>query len=184
MIKRAFKFYVDFEKEEVWLNEMAAKGWGMKSFVGGLYEFAQIEPGEWIYRLEMLSKPARSRDNDGYFKFLEGTGVEIVSTWYRWVYYRRRAEAGAFDVYSDVDSKIKHYKTICAFMAPVVFILSYALFINATNYANTDYRAAVFVFITAFNFCFATAALAAVVKTIVKSFYKIKKLEKEKTLRE
>lgn len=34
-----WKFYFDKDKEEQWLNEMAAKGWSMKSFLAGRYTF-------------------------------------------------------------------------------------------------------------------------------------------------
>ena len=37
MIK--FRWYVDSQKEQDWLNEMSKKGWALKSFFLGFYKF-------------------------------------------------------------------------------------------------------------------------------------------------
>ncbi|MBQ3859711.1 MAG: DUF2812 domain-containing protein, partial [Clostridia bacterium] len=37
----------DFDKEEAWLNEMAAKGLALVSVGLGRYEFEETEPGEY-----------------------------------------------------------------------------------------------------------------------------------------
>ncbi|HOJ10563.1 MAG TPA: DUF2812 domain-containing protein, partial [Clostridiales bacterium] len=47
-----------------------------------------------------------------YIKFLEESGIEYVASYIRWIYIRRKSSDGVFDIYSDADSKIKHYKRV------------------------------------------------------------------------
>ena len=56
-----WKFYFDKDKEEQWLNEMAAKGWSMKSFFAGRYTFEQTQPGEYLYQVELLPRNVKEK---------------------------------------------------------------------------------------------------------------------------
>ena len=49
-----WKLYFDKDLEESWLNQLAQQGWGMSSFCLGRYTFEPIEPGEYIYRVDLL----------------------------------------------------------------------------------------------------------------------------------
>ena len=96
----------EFEKEEAWLNEMAAEGWVLDGVGFCSYRFVRCEPGEYTVRTEM-----RSFD-EGYVKFMQETGAEYVGRMVMWVYFRKKTENGVFDLYSDVDSKISHLQRI------------------------------------------------------------------------
>ena len=48
---------------------------------------------------------------------MEENNVEHVASYMRWVYFRKKASGGDFDIYSDIDSKIKHYQRINRFWA-------------------------------------------------------------------
>lgn len=105
-------FVWDYDKEEKWLNEMARQGWVLVS-VGFLrFTFERCEPEEYIIRTEM-----RIADDD-YISFMEETGAEYIGRCFQWIYFRRRSELGAFDILSDLDSKLDHlskiYKTLIA----------------------------------------------------------------------
>lgn len=96
----------EFEKEERWLNEMAQEGWALT--YGGFctYTFEKCEPGEYIIRVETL-------DNSPDFEnFMEELGAESVGYCFRWGYFRRSAEQGPFDMFSDMDSRIAHLNKI------------------------------------------------------------------------
>lgn len=95
----------DFEKEERWLNEMAMNGWALEKAYFATYIFAPCEPGEYIFRMEMNS-------NKDYRSFVEGLGAEYVGSCVTWMYFRRKAELGAFDLFSDIDSRIAHLDRI------------------------------------------------------------------------
>ena len=105
--KTIHKVYLawDFKKEELWLNEMAAEGWALEHAAFCSYTFVRCEPGEYIIRMEM------NADRD-YRSFVEETGAEYVGGCVNWVYFRRKAELGSFDLFSDIDSRIAHLARI------------------------------------------------------------------------
>ena len=96
----------NYDKEETWLNEMAAQGWTLTAVGFCNYTFVKTEPGEYNIRMEM-----RPHD-DGYLEFLRESGVEYVGRILQWHYYRKPAELGAFELYSDIDSRIAHLDRI------------------------------------------------------------------------
>ena len=100
-----FIFVWNYEKEERWLNEMAMNGWALVSVFWFRYTFETCEPGEYIVRLEMNNDPS-------YETFIEETGAEVVGRFLQWRYFRRKAEMGPFDLFSDIDSKVAHLKKI------------------------------------------------------------------------
>ena len=106
MTKYRWIWVWDFEKEERWLNEMAMSGWALVEVGWCRYTFERCEPGEYVIRLEMHpSEP-------GYREFMEETGAEYISRMFGWVYWRRKAEMGPFDLFSDIDSRIAHLDNI------------------------------------------------------------------------
>ena len=92
----------DFEKEERWLNEMAEAGWALDGVGFCTYHFVSCDPGAYTVRLEM-----HEVDPD-YLAFMEETGAEYVGRVMQWVYFRRAAALGSFDLFSDLDSRIAH----------------------------------------------------------------------------
>jgi hypothetical protein len=117
------RLYWDFEKEERWLNEMAAKGWQLGRYSLGTYHFEPGEAGHWIYRIELLSSAPRSPAGREYLAFLRDTGVETVSTYLNWAYLRRLAASGSFDLFSDLESRITHYRRILRLFTAVLAAL-------------------------------------------------------------
>lgn len=108
------KAYFDYEKEEKYLNSMSAKGLALTDYSWCRYVFEDAPRGEYIYRIELLENPVNHPESQNYIRFMEETGIEFVASYNRWVYFRRKAADGAFDIYSDIDSKIKHFKRIRA----------------------------------------------------------------------
>ncbi len=106
MTVRKWIWVWDFDKEEQWLNTMAQQGWVLDRVGFCRYEFVKCEPGEYIVRLEM-----REHD-DGYLSFMADTGAEYVGRMVKWIYFRRKAAYGPFDIFSDLDSRLAHLKRI------------------------------------------------------------------------
>ena len=77
--------------------------------------FEDSQPGEYIYRIQLLKNLASSPESHKYIEFVESTGAECVATYLRWVYFRKRAVDGPFELYSDIASKIRHYRLVRAF---------------------------------------------------------------------
>lgn len=135
MLYKVYKIiFADMEKEEAWINEMAEKGYNFLDNVFMRYSFSEGTPNEYIYRIELLENRPNHPLSRQYFKFLAETGVECVSTSGRWAYFRKKAEDGAFDLYSDIEAKIKHYKRNISYVSTILFfnliILGLNLFIG------------------------------------------------------
>ena len=96
----------DFEKEERWLNEMALDGWALVGVGWCRYTFERCAPGAYTIRLEMRAP------DEAYIAFMQEAGAEYLGRVFQWIYFRRRAEDGAFDLFSDIDSRIAHLERI------------------------------------------------------------------------
>ncbi|MGM9662128.1 MAG: DUF2812 domain-containing protein [Oscillospiraceae bacterium] len=112
-----------FEDEEQWLNEMSAKGLHLTDVGLFRYVFEEGTPGAYQYRLEMLDHWPNHPESRKYIAFLEETGAEHVGSLKNWVYFRKRGEDGPFDLYSDIDSRIRHLQRIAALLATLVACL-------------------------------------------------------------
>jgi hypothetical protein len=106
--KVVFKGYSDFEKEERWLNEMAAKGLDLVGWYPYIYLFETGEPGAWTYRSGVLPHP----DSRQYREFMADAGVETVAAFNRAAIFRKRTVEGPFELFSDTESRIAHYQSI------------------------------------------------------------------------
>jgi len=112
MRKALWRWFIDYEKEETWLNEMSAKGLALIDYFLCRYSFVASAPGEYIYRIELLEHLPSHPESQQYLNFMAENGTEHVASWHRWVYFRRKTEVGAFDIYSDIDSRMAHYKRV------------------------------------------------------------------------
>ena len=105
-------FIWQYEKEEKWLNEMAAKGLLLTDVGFCRYVFEDGTPGAYQYSLQMLPNGVNHPESRKYIEFMEDTGAEHVGTMKRWVYFRRAATDAPFAIWSDLDNKIKHMESI------------------------------------------------------------------------
>lgn len=177
------KLFMDYEKEEDYLNEMAAKGLALVDYTFGRYVFEETEKGEYIYRIELLENPVRHPESQNYIRFMEETGIEFVASIYRWVYFRRKAAEGAFDIYTDTDSKLRHYKRIRS-LSLLGALLN--LFIGIFNFYYGFFEITVGIppfnsYVSIISFTVFTLLLIILILPLTK---KIKLLEKEKNVRE
>ena len=106
----------DFDKEEQWLNAMAAKGLALTSVGFCRYEFEDCLPGEYKVCMEFMENAPQGVESSSYIKFLEETGAEHVGTFYRWAYFRKK-EAEEFKLFSDCASRAKYLTRIIRFAA-------------------------------------------------------------------
>lgn len=113
----------DFDREERWLNEMAAKGLNLVSVGFGIYEFEDSTPGEYTIRLEMLEHWPSHPESMQYIRFLEDTGAEQIGSLKRWVYFRKKSAEGAFNLFSDIDSKQKHLRRMLVLLCALLPML-------------------------------------------------------------
>ena len=107
-----------FDKEEKWLNEMAAKGLALVGVSFCRYEFEECTPGAYTYRLELLEENIRHPESQQYIHFVEDMGARHVGTYARWVYFAMPVAEGPFELHSDNGSKIKHLNRILGLLIP------------------------------------------------------------------
>ena len=183
------KIYYNYEREEKWLNEMSSKGMAFTNYSPWKYVFTESQKNEYTYRLELLENVPTHPKSIKYIKFLEETGVECVATYMRWIYLRKKSSDGAFNIYSDIESKIKHYKRINviwnSFMWIEFIIGIMNLVIGIVN-LNTVIKFKNFS-IGNFNIVVSSAPVLLGILFLSlssKNRQKIKKLQQEKSIRE
>lgn len=107
MKKRVYRFFIDYEKEERWVNDMADRGWNLKKTMVGYFVFEKGTPGQYIYRNEFVN-----RKSTDYFEFLNMMNIECVSKFGGWAYYRKLQAEGPFEIFTDATSKINYIKSM------------------------------------------------------------------------
>ena len=112
----------EFDKEEQWLCDMAAQGKALVSARYATYEFEDCAPGEYAVRLEMLEHVPDSAEGRQYIEFVESTGAEYVGKVVKWVYFRKKAADGPFELHGDNATRLKHLKRIIALLRPLAVV--------------------------------------------------------------
>ena len=176
VIKKVFMAW-EFEKEEKWLNEMAAKGLALVDYSLFRYSFEECEPGEYTFKIQLLEHRPSHPESEQYIHFMEETGAEQIASYINWVYFRKKTSEGPFELFSDLESKIKHLILIKNLLVPIgvlnigIFMMNFVNF--ALNYPNG-------IWIPFINLALAVlifAGLSGINK-------KIKELKKEHSIRE
>jgi len=109
---RKFRFYIDFEKEEKWLNKMAKQGWELcgKSFI---YEFRKVEPNNTTIKIDYRTFE-NNRDYEDYLALFKDSGWEHIagSKYSGTQYFKTVDENGDADIFSDAPSKAARYRRL------------------------------------------------------------------------
>lgn len=106
-----------FDKEEKWLNKMAAQGLALTSVGWCKYEFEDCAAGEYEICMDFLENNFNGVENERYIEFIEETGAEHVGTFARWAYFRKKAADGDFKLFSDNSSRIALLTRVITFIA-------------------------------------------------------------------
>jgi len=109
----------DIEKR---VNEMASQGWHLKKFTWIRFTFEQDEPGSYIYRHDELERFGSTYE-DEYLDFLKSSGIEQVDRSGNFVFFRKPAHEGPFELYSDKKTKISN-------LSKKITLLSLILLLN------------------------------------------------------
>ena len=128
-VKR-WKLFLDFAKEEEWLNKKVAEGLAMTHYTLGRYTFEECAPEEYIYRIELLRHKVTDPNNVKYIRFIEDSGAEHVDSYLNWVYFRKKTAEGSFEIYTNLESRIAHYQRIIRLLLLLVplFLVAYFSF--------------------------------------------------------
>ena len=101
-----------FEEEDLWLNRMAADGWVLEQVAFCKYVFRRCAPGEYSVRLQLMENLA----DRSYIDFVESTGAEYIGRMAKWIYFRKPTAEGPFELFSDLDSRIRQLDKITAML--------------------------------------------------------------------
>ena len=168
----------DFEKEEKWLNKMSSIGLQLVGVGFRRYVFDDGIQGEFSYRMEMLGRFSTNPESISYIHFLEDAGIEHIGSINRWAYFRRKASEGSFDLFSDLDSRIKHLKKIITLMRCVYLINVWACFFNLNLFCvNTNY-------VNLVCSCLSALMCGLLLSGMIKVHKKINRLKKDRIMRE
>ncbi len=130
MRKSVFKFFGvwDYEREERWLNEMAAKGLSLVSMSFCKYIFEETKPSEYTIRLQLLKNSQRSIEGESYIRFVEETGATYLSSFKKWAYFRKAKSEGEFNLISDRGAIISQLSRIRNLLAVLIAALFATIF--------------------------------------------------------
>ncbi len=120
MKKVVFKPYWNYAKEEVWLNQMAKKGWALVHYCWLKYTFEPCEKGEYVYYIDLLEKHHNAPASRDFIEMVEETGIKHVASYMRWVYFQKKADGKPFELYTDLDSKVKQLRRINRFWTALI----------------------------------------------------------------
>ena len=109
----------DFQKEEQWLQQMAAKGLALVSVGFARFEFEDTQGGEYDVCLQLLEQNIKHPESVKYIEFLEQTGAEHVGTYGRWIFVRKKRAEGGLQLFSDYQSRVKQLSRIIGMIVPV-----------------------------------------------------------------
>lgn len=120
MRKVVYKPYWNYEKEEAWLNQMARDGWALSDYSWFKYIFEPCEKGEYVYYIDLLEKHHNAPESCDFIDMVEETGIKHVASYMRWVYFCKKADGKPFELYTDLDSKIRQLQRINRFWTVLI----------------------------------------------------------------
>lgn len=109
---RKFKCFIDYDKEEKWLNEMAKKGFQLKNAYFG-YNFRTAKPQDTIIKID-YRQFIKDSDFIDYCTLFEDSGWLHISgsKCSGTQYFRKIDENSSDDIFSDSLSKASKYKRL------------------------------------------------------------------------
>jgi hypothetical protein len=188
MIKRVYKLYFiwQLDKEEVWINEMAAHGYSLVSCDRFSFDFEETEPGKYKYKTLFLRGRYHDKKNMDFFSFLDEVGIKVTS-YIQYpgtccIYTRALAEdyPNGIDVYSDIDSKISYEWTTFWYMLFCIILMSAGGLLNLSMFARHNALWILNYAVALLCFILALMCLIHSIKTLIK----ISKLKKERVIHE
>lgn len=120
---KRFKVFVDFDKEENWLNRLAAEG-QLLTRVGAGYTFAPVAPGSAVVRIDY--RPSMNRLGfDGYRARLASLGWRHLggSRWGGRQYFASFTNDPEADMFTDTAAKAQRYRRSIADRVPLLMAL-------------------------------------------------------------
>jgi len=142
MIKIVRKWFWAWEddKEEQFLEKMAADGYKLNTVQLGKYTFVEDKPAKIKYQLDF--KGLGRMKEDEYLQIFEDAGWECIDTLGSWYYFRKEYTDDEPDIsiFSDNKSRLEKYWRIIAFLMISGFPLYYNVLILFPNLDSMEFE--------------------------------------------
>lgn len=103
--KIKINWFVDFDKEEEWLNKMSSNGLCLWHTNGVIYRFKKCKPGEFMFQIDFDEK--KSSTDEDYVAFRTSCGDKLVHQCKNKIYWKRIAAEGPFESEENVPAKLR-----------------------------------------------------------------------------
>jgi hypothetical protein len=177
--KTIFKaiFAWEDEKEEKWLEQMAADGWKLVSVAPYIYKFQRSEPEKVVYRLDY--KNTLDKDYQEYLTIFKDAGWEFFATFSNWQYFKIKPENNQIpEIFNSGKTKAQKYRRLMSGLIPMLPI--YIVVLNpAFGIFDPDNQPHSLSGIMVGLQIFFTVFIAFVIFAVIKIWMKIKSLESE-----
>ena len=110
--KRKLFWVWQWEKEENWINDMAARGLLLTEVGVFRYEFEEGKPGAYQYCMQTLKGSAGKKRNQEYIEFLKDIDIKCIGAVGSRIYLRRKTEQTPFSLFSDLEYKTQYLARI------------------------------------------------------------------------
>ena len=122
--KTVFKaiFAWEDEKEEKWLEEMAANGWRLEKVIPYFYTFRRSAPETIVYRLDYMS--STNKNYQEYLNLFKDAGWELLASYAGWHYFRIKPQNDQTpEIYNSDRAKAQKYRRVLFIAIPLFMIM-------------------------------------------------------------
>ena len=99
---------------------MSSNGYKLTNRSWFSYMFEPCEPDKYIYQVEKRSFIPNS-ENEDYIVFLNNFNIRLIGSQFGWFYFEKDNDGKKFELFTDPDSKIKHYKKLITTLIIIAF---------------------------------------------------------------
>jgi len=176
--KQVYKviFAWEDEKEEKWLEQMAAEGWHLQWVAPFYYTFVKGVPEKVIYRLDY--KMTLDKDYADYTTIFKDSDWELVTVMGNWHYYRINPSNGRIpEIYNTNRAKAQKYRRLLLGLVPFlpIYLVIFNPALSLFNRGNGEEISLFLEIVQLFMFVLILFFIYAVVRIILK----IRKLESQ-----
>lgn len=161
-----FKFFMDFEKEEAWLDEMAADGWRLERVVPtfGKYVFTRLKDDEFCPKVRIDLRIVPRKEKYEYMELFNESGWKNIcsSNINGQQYFRQISEGSSDSIFSDKSSEMqrdKRWGNLLAILSTFLFVACTFGIIFSVDAARNAYTGFYIYFIVITSISFAVGII-------------------------
>ncbi len=164
------------EKEEKWLEEMAAQGWKLISVAPYVYKFQRSAPEKVVFRLDY--KLTTDKDYQEYLSIFKDAGWEMFATFANWHYFKIKPENQETpEIFNSGKAKGQKYRRLLWGLLPflpiylVILNPAFGFFESESPLHSSGFYIGIRIFFAAF--------IIFMIYAVIRIWIKIRKLESQ-----